>query len=73
MHHSLPCMCSQFTRIHVHTLESVERFGGALTVRARVIPVSLRAYMCVLCAACVLGEEREIKRKGGSLFCGVSL
>lgn len=34
----------------------------------------LCALTCVCCERPVfLGEEREIKRKGGSLFCGVSL
>lgn len=68
MHHSLPCMCSQFPKRCVHTLESVERFGGVLTVRTRLIPVSLRAYMCVLCAACVCGRGERDKEKRRQSF-----
>lgn len=68
MHHSLPCMCSQFPKRCVHTLESVERFGGVLTVRTRLIPVSLRAYMCVLCAACVFGRGERDKEKRRQSF-----
>lgn len=66
MHHS--CMCSQFPKRCVHTLESVERFGGVLTVRTRLIPVSLRAYMCVLCAACVFGRGERDKEKRRQSF-----
>lgn len=68
MHHSLPCMCSQFPKRCVHTLESAERFGGVLTVRTRLIPVSLRAYMCVLCAACVFGRGERDKEKRRQSF-----